>query len=305
MKKSLPVVSVVITAFNKGDFIGETLGSVFEQSLKDFECILVDDGSTDNTREKCSLISDSRFKYVFQKHSGLPACARNHGLSLAAGKFIALLDGDDIWKKDKLKTCIDALETNPNISLVWHNMLILYEQDTVRVTDHYFESGDFYRSLLLRGNCIIPSAVVFRREIFSNDGFKFSEAVNLRAIEDYEFWLQLSPRYNFKLIPEVLGAYRVTESGIYLGDIDTNTANMLSLLERHFANLSDKSEKLIRIMDKRRSSVMCGAGRMHQHKKCFKSSRKWYTYALHAYRFNFKALAGYILVCLGIRLKYK
>lgn len=102
------LVSVIIPTYNRSDLIKETINSVLNQTHKNFELIMVDDGSTVNTKTVIESFKDNRIKYILQKHHGLLAVARNNGLKVAIGEYIAFLDSDDIWLTNKLEKQIES-----------------------------------------------------------------------------------------------------------------------------------------------------------------------------------------------------
>ena len=304
MEKS-PEFSVVIVGYNHGEYIHKAIQSVLNQTFQDFEIIVFDDGSTDNTRKIVNNISDKRIKYFYQENSGLPARGRNEGISLATGKYISLLDGDDFWYEKKLEKCKKALEDNQDVDLICHNEAIIYGDRVLRHTYYGPFVNNMYFKLLFDGNCLHTSAVTIRRDIFFEDGFKFCEDKNLLTIEDYDYWLRLSRTYKFHFLPQVLGYYLVTESGAFLRNAETSSLNMLSLLESHFNKIENNSVKLQQRIRKRRSSVMCAAGRIYQHRREFKQSQKWYLKAIKEYPLNYKASICFLASTLNIKIVYR
>lgn len=302
--EKIPEVSVVIVTYNHGKYIAQAIQSVLEQTFQDFEIIVFDDGSADNTREIVSSFSDKRIKYFYQPNSGLPACGRNRGIGLSMGKYISLLDGDDFWCKEKLEKSKEALDKMQEVSLVCHNEAILYNGRILRRTVYGPNSENMYSKLLFNGNCLHSSAVTLRREIFFNDGMKFSEDKNLFTIEDYEYWLRLSQQYRFYFLPEVLGYYRLTESGAFLRSIESNTLNMLCLINSHFEKIEHKTKEMQEILKRRRSSIICAAGRMFHHRREFRESRQWYRKAISENRLNYKAYICYLAALLNLRIVY-
>lgn len=302
-----PEFSVVITAYNKGMFIRQAVESVLNQTYQDFEIIVVDDGSTDNTKESVSSIPDSRIRYIYQENSGLPACARNKGMSLSKGKYIAFLDGDDFWHIDKLNRCKKALDSNSEAALLCHNEAVLYNDKIIRVTSHCPDTGQLYEKLLLKGSFLHISTIIIRSSIFLSEQIKFSEDKDLFTIEDYEYCLRLSQRYKFCFIPDALTYYRITDGGIFLTNVELNTINTLNLLDRHFSEFyrCGIDKDTLRKMRKRRSSVMCAAGRLFQHKSDFKKSRNWYLKAMTEFPSNYKAIIGFLLSLFKFRIIYR
>lgn len=304
--EKIPEISVVIGAYNKEKYIGETIQSVLVQTFQDFEIIVVDDGSSDNTKEVVSSFCDGRIKYYYQDNSGLPACGRNKGMMLARGRYIALLDGDDFWQEEKLQKCKKALDEIRDVDLVCHNEAIIHNGKIVRRTSYGPYVDNMYHKLLFGGNCLHTSAVVMRRKVVFDDGFKFSEEKNLLAIEDYEYWLRLSKRYRFYFLPEMLGYYRVTDTGAYLSSGESNVANLLSLLDSHFDKIIEgKSRGIRNVIRRRRSYVMGAGGRIYQHKGNFKECKRWYLKAIAEYPLNYKAYVGFLAAVLGIRIIYR
>jgi glycosyltransferase involved in cell wall biosynthesis len=300
-----PVISVVITTYNKAAYIEKTLTSVLEQTFRDFEVIVVDDGSTDGTVEILKMFTDPRLTCVFQANTGLPACGRNTGMALARGTYIALLDGDDYWASNKLEQCLRAFEAHPDVDLVCHNEFIMYQNAVLRTTSYGPYTPDMYLRLLIEGNGLHVSAVMLRAAIIHRDHVEFSCDPRLCAIEDYEYWLRLARKYRFHFITEPLGYYLVTDSGIFLTTSEDNTVYLLELVDKLFAALEPELRlRYQRRLCKRKSLIMSAAGRMFLHKKSFKNSRRWYTKAVHEYPFNSRALVGLIASIFKLRILY-
>jgi len=205
-----PEISIVIPAYNRADLLPQALESVFAQTYQNFEVIVSDDGSTDNTEAVIRQFGD-RVTYLKNNHSGLPSVARNTALNQANGKYIAFLDSDDLWLPDKLKIQVDVLENNPRVGLVCSNAFLI-DADGEEQSDQLYQipgkGGSCSVFLdLLRDNYIITSSVMVRREIIQKIG-KFSEAIELRAIEDYALWLRIALEWEVKYFEAPLVVYR-------------------------------------------------------------------------------------------------
>ena len=111
-----PLVSVIIPTYNSSQYIKEAIDSVLAQTYKNFEIIVIDDGSTDNTKEVLAPYL-SVIKYIY-KNNGGPASARNRGIKEANGEFVAFLDADDVWKPDRLARGVDILDQRPEVGLI-------------------------------------------------------------------------------------------------------------------------------------------------------------------------------------------
>ena len=206
----MPKVSIIIPTYNRAGLLPQALESVFAQTYQNFEVIVSDDGSTDNTEAVIQQFGD-RVTYLKNNHSGLPSVARNTALNQANGKYIAFLDSDDLWLPDKLKIQVDVLENNPRVGLVCSNAFLI-DADGEEQSDQLFQipgkggSGSVFLDLL-RDNYIITSSVMVRREIIQKIG-KFSEAIELRAIEDYALWLRIALEWEVKYFEAPLVVYR-------------------------------------------------------------------------------------------------
>jgi glycosyltransferase involved in cell wall biosynthesis len=186
-------VSVIMPTYNSSDFIRQAILSVLNQSHRDLEVIVVDDGSTlDGAAKIVKQLSeqDSRVRYFRQENAG-QAAARNLGVAKAAGDFIALLDDDDEWiDKDKLKKQIEFLQQNPESVLLGTGMHGVDASDK-NAYDYIPPLSDIeIRKNILFGSCFINSSVMFTKQVFQKvDGYK--AGAQMRHVEDYELWLNL------------------------------------------------------------------------------------------------------------------
>ena len=190
-----PLVSVIIPTYNRGWIIKEAIDSVLDQDFSDYELIVVDDGSDDNTREILGAYGKA-ITVLQQANRGVSA-ARNRGIAAAAGGLIAFLDSDDLWLPGKLKTQVKFFEENADA--VVNQTQEIWIRNGIRVNPkkrhHKFSGMIFERSLAL---CLVsPSAVMIKKSLFEAVGV-FDE--NLPACEDYDLWLRVSCRYPVHLI---------------------------------------------------------------------------------------------------------
>jgi glycosyltransferase involved in cell wall biosynthesis len=195
MRKKNPLVSVIIPTYNRGWILKETIDSVWAQDFRDFELIVVNDGSNDNTHDILDLYKEDII--VLQQENKGVSSARNKGIASASGQFIAFLDSDDLWLPQKLSTQVDFFNANPDALICQTEEKWI--RNGIRVNPkkrHKKLSGDiFEHSLYL---CLVsPSAVMIKRSLFAKIGM-FDET--LPACEDYDMWLRISCRYPVYLI---------------------------------------------------------------------------------------------------------
>ncbi|MBU3911008.1 MAG: glycosyltransferase [Candidatus Omnitrophica bacterium] len=190
------MISVIIPTFNRALFLKKAIDSVLSQTYQDFELIIVDDGSHDNTQESVP----SSAKYIRQGNKG-PAAARNVGIKKSTRPFIAFLDSDDRWDRDKLAIQIKAMQKNPDY-LVSHTDEIWYKNGRLlnqKKKHKKYQGYIFDKCLPL---CVVSmSTVMIKRELFNNIGF-FDET--FPCCEDYDLWLRASAKNKFFFIANPL-----------------------------------------------------------------------------------------------------
>ena len=201
MAKNLkrPLVSVIIPTYNRDWVVKEAIDSVLEQDFNDYELIVVDDGSDDNTPAILKAYG-KKIIVLHQPNKGVSA-ARNHGLAAASGRLIAFLDSDDLWLPRKLSAQVKFFKDHPDA--VVNQTQEHWIRDGVRVNPkkkhHKFSGMIFEKSLAL---CLVsPSAVMIQKSLFGTVGV-FDE--HLPACEDYDLWLRISCRYPVHLIETAL-----------------------------------------------------------------------------------------------------
>ena len=196
---SKPQVSVIIPTYNRGWILKEAVGTALAQEFDDLELILVDDGSTDNTREILKDYAEDLI-VLSQNNRGVSA-ARNRGIAEACAPLIAFLDSDDLWKPQKLSRQVDFFRSEPDALICQTEEIWIRNGKRVNPKKRHLKfSGMIFKHCL--GLCLVsPSAVMVRRELFDRVGL-FDES--LPACEDYELWLRVSCRYPVHLIDEPL-----------------------------------------------------------------------------------------------------
>lgn len=206
---SLPLVSVIIPAYNAAAFLAETLDSVLAQTYENVETIVVDDGSTDTTPQLLDSYRN-RITVLRQANAG-QAAARNCGARAAKGELLAFLDNDDLWDADKIARQLQLLSRFPDALAVYCDHRTIDDEGTLLAASaalaHPRPSGDILRALLL-GPCIItPGLVLLRRQAF-DESSGFDESELMRGHDDYLLWLHLATRGSFIYSPDTLVSYR-------------------------------------------------------------------------------------------------
>ncbi|MGQ0793012.1 MAG: glycosyltransferase family 2 protein [Deltaproteobacteria bacterium] len=237
----MPKISVVVPAYNSARYLAEAVESVIAQTFADWEATVVDDGSTDNTREVLAPYLD-RINYIYQQNAG-PGRARNTGIEASTGKYIAFMDADDVWTADKLQIQSDFLDANPDVHFIFANDFVVSQDGGLLYTGHpkwecIYEipqvslggtNKKFTHSIfaaLIRHSFIPTSTVVVRRECLDDAGY-FDEGI-LNG-QDLELWWRLSRRYNAGFTDLHLSKYRVHSSN-FSADSERKFTNALRLM---------------------------------------------------------------------------
>ena len=197
--------SVVVPCYNVENNIIPTLTSLTNQTFKDFEIILVNDGSKDGTLNILKSYPAKVKKVVVdQQNKGLGG-ARNSGVKASSGKYIALLDGDDIWEPEKLSVIYNYLK-GKDIDLICHNEFMVDARNKL-LRKNYYGPYVEYEDILFKGNCLSPSAVTVKKEVFDRVGL-FNEDRKMFGLDDYDMWLRMAfARIQFVYVNDFLGNY--------------------------------------------------------------------------------------------------
>lgn len=246
----MPKVSVIIPAYNCAKYITEAIESVLKQTYTDFEIVVVNDGSTDNTEEVLKeYIENGIVNYIYQKNKGVSA-ARNRGIISAKGDYIAFLDADDFWEPEKIGQQVEAFQEYPGAGLSFSNYQKVDESKGIqqlgfcgRVDDWFNKHrvtpdlayGWLYRELLI-GDCVITISVLVKRAVLEEIGL-FDETFKIG--EDYDLWLRIAQKYPLLYINRVLCKYRYRPDSAS-GPADIRelrwTHSHIMVREKHLAN---------------------------------------------------------------------
>lgn len=210
----MPKVSVIIPTYNYAKYLPETIDSVLRQTYQDLEIIVIDDGSTDNTKEIIQryIRSSDKIKYILQENKG-PAAARNRGIKEAKGEYIAFLDSDDIWVTEKLDIQASYLEQNKDIFFLYAKADVLNEHGKKIGIKPESNQHHEFKKLIFEWGYFPTATVMIRKECFDKVGF-FSE--DLRIMEDIHLWIRISRHYKMHGMDQILGIYHRHSNNVTL-----------------------------------------------------------------------------------------
>ena len=221
--------SVIIPTYNRSSDLNRCLNELIFQDFKNFEIIIIDDGSTDNTRDIVFQFEDKlNINYIKIKNSGGPAKPRNIGIDNSKGKYLCFLDSDDTWFKDKLSSCYNVIQRiEPDV--IFHKMAVFKNDKYLYDIGKYSPSPNNFNKLVNEGNLIVLSSLVVKKESISNN-ISFIEDSKFSSIEDYYFILKLAEQNKFfHLIDKTLGRYYISDDAISKNSFNTilKTKNLL------------------------------------------------------------------------------
>lgn len=222
-----PVISIVIPTYNRAEDLKRALNSVITQTFTNWEAIVVDNHSSDNTDEIIKNFYDPRIKLFKIHNQGIIASSRNLGIKQSVGEYVAFLDSDDWWTSTKLELSLRYLEDGMDI--VYHELFIVKNKNQKfyikKTPTRNFKNKNVFNELIIHGNGLSNSSVVVRKKYLESIG-GLSNEPNLVAMEDYDAWLRIAKlTQKFYKIPKVLGFYWVGGGNI------TNTERLLRYID--------------------------------------------------------------------------
>jgi glycosyltransferase involved in cell wall biosynthesis len=202
----MPAVSVVIPLYNARAFIQETIQSVLEQTWKDYEIVVIDDGSIDDSQEAIRPFG-GRLRYIRQENGGV-AKARNRGIAESNGRYVALLDHDDLWHPSKLGKQVAVLEQRSEVGMVVTDVAhIDGKGHAMGVIGTGYNPSETFARLFVRGCVPTPSAAMIRRSVLNAIG-GFDEDFRSAGLDDHELWTRIAAYCHIANIPEPLTYHR-------------------------------------------------------------------------------------------------
>jgi len=282
-----PIVSVIIPTYNRAKCIKRAIGSVLNQTYKNVEIIVVDDGSTDNTKEVLkTFIESKKIKYFYQKNKG-PSAARNLGIKNSKGEYIAFLDSDDEWLPEKLGKQIRLFQNSKDkkLGFVGCNVIVVMETTGDLFKYKFPRYKNFFEFLLSGPFMWTPSIILTKKKIIEAVGL-FDE--NLRFYEDWDIWIRIARKYNFDLISDYLIKYYLDLEPSWLVGLES-TDYVIQKFQQYY----QKFPKLYSIFFRLLGSLYI------IHKGDVRKGRKLFLESMKYNRFNIRSYFYFLLSFLG------
>ncbi len=286
--KNDPLVSIIIPTYNRGNLISKAIDSILTQTYKNYEIIIVNDGSTDNTKEVIGKYDEDKIKYYQHAQNKGAAAAINTGIKNSNGDFISFQGSDDIWLPKKLEKEMNIFKkSNEKVGIVYSGYWYFRNHKKIYIPSPKIKikEGDIHFELL-KGNFVSGLSLI-RKICFEQVGL-FDE--NLPNMEDWEFYIRISKHFNFKFVDEPLAIAYCTLDSESINYIKNLKSSEL-ILQKHFESFNKNKELLaINYANLGLYAFICG-----EEKKCRKYLKKSFQYDL----INFKCLFVYVLSFLG------
>jgi len=276
-----PFFTVVIPTYNCADFLKRAITSVFSQTYQNFEVIVIDNSSTDNTANVLASFDNNSLNIFKVSNNGIIAYSRNKGIKNAKGDWIAFLDSDDVWKPEKLEKVKDAINHNPEVVLICHDEQYVEKGEAKNRLTYGPAVRNLYQRLLFKGNCVSTSATCLRKDIALETG-GFSEREEFKTAEDYEYWIRLAQVGEFYFIKEVLGEFHIHSENLS-SKINIHTNAGMAVKEYHFGLWLSKFPNMNKKVKYGRGKMWADTGAVYIKSNQFDDAAKC---ALKAMKFN-------------------
>lgn len=273
------LVSVIIPTYNNAQFVCDAIDSVLSQTYKNSEILVIDDGSTDDTRKRIEKYNGKHIKYIYQENKGL-AAARNTGIKASTGELIAFLDADDMWLPEKLERQINIIKEFPDVGLVGCGYYGVDESgERIKETKgrNYSNKESLLNDLMMR-NVVTGSGsgVLAKKECFKKAGL-FDES--FRSTEDRDMWYRILNLYDLRFVTEYLVIIRVRQNSL------SKNVPMMKFSQKKFIQKHLRKEGLIR-KSKSYSYVYLDAAREYYaaHKKFLAAMHAFLSLAIYPFK---------------------
>jgi len=242
-QKINPLISIVMPSYNHGKFIGKSIDSILNQTYENWELLIIDNNSTDETTDVLKKYkSEKRINVFYVNNKGSIGYSRNIGLNKAKSDYIAFIDSDDLWSSTKLKECICYLK---NYDFIFHDVKIKFlsnfKKSIIRLPVLYNIENNTLKTLLLSGNPIVNSSVITKKSLLIKVG-GIDETKGINRSVDYHTWLKIATITNrFKHLKKILGENLIHENNLSLQNMMPSTKSATEQFI-HFLSQREKNQ---------------------------------------------------------------
>ena len=287
------LITIIIPTYNRANLLSRAIKSVLNQTFKDFELIVVDDGSTDNTAEVIKKFQeqDKRIRYIQHDKNKGTAATRNIGIKAAKGEYIAFLDSDDEWFPEKLEKQVSLFEHSlrKNLGFVSCNYLEFYSESGREVLYRVPRHKSSLKVLLESNTLCNSSNVMIKKEVFDNVGH-FDEKIKIG--EDWDMWIRIAQKYNFDFVEEPLFKYYIHQNNIMKTTSNLRKEKDIEYIFQKYKEYYKADPKLysIRLRYEGTSYILVGEAR--KGRECFIKSIKKYPLNIKSYLYFLLSFGG-------------
>ncbi|MCP6726787.1 MAG: glycosyltransferase family 2 protein [Patescibacteria group bacterium] len=288
-------VSIIIPTYNRAHVLPRAISSALTQTVQDFEIIVSDDGSTDNTKEivKAYQSQDARIQYLYQEHSGGAALPKNAGIQQAKGEYIAVLDSDDEWMPEKLETQLKLFKDsiNPKLGFVGCDAWFVDSTNT-QIYYKIPEYSNVFSNILIRDYMGPGSCIMYKKKVFDDVGLFDT---NLKSSQDREMRIRLAQTYDFAVVHEALVVY-------HIGNDNITSALQLEKREKDWDYIFKKHKQWYTGNSRIYSAKLRYDGTQYMLFGDTGKARKAFLRSLRVNPFNIKSILYLLLSILGVGL---
>ncbi len=286
--KKTPKISIILPTYNRANTIHESILSVLNQTYEDFELIIVDDGSTDNTKEVIEIFEDSRIQYIKHEENKGAASAMNTGIKKSKGSFISIQNSDDKWLPEKLENEINGFNSpNPKLGVVYSGLCRIIGNRKIYIPSKSVKKKEGYLSDDLLNINFVNGLSLIRKDCFEKVGYYDEELVGL---EDWEIYLRISKYYDFKFIDKPLIIASLSQDSLSIKPSVMISATQM-ILNKHF-NKFLNNKKALALNYGFIGSWSCLDGKLKEGRTFFRYAVKINPYFFSIYLAFFASLFG-------------
>lgn len=299
MSRNRPLVSVVIPCYNSEEWLEDTLDSVYNQTYNHLEVIVIDDGSTDNTKEIVKKYSD-KIKYIYQENSG-PSVARNTGINNSKGEYIAFLDADDMWEEDKLIKQIEFMKNNSSYGVVVTDLKVVNESNEYLYTHKNIwpeNKKEIIEKIFMGGIGMSTPTIMARKNLLEKVG-GFDE--QLPAREDHFLLMNVAEISSIKHIQEPLVRRRINDSSFTQ---NINPENLFHFNKPFIRKSIVRYKYLADNLDRVYSRLNFSIGRAYWKNNNRRKATIYLIRSLTKSPLSFKKYLNLVLILTGVKYRY-